>query len=120
MFLSVARPTTPQNTPRTTRFRYFAHRKLPAITAPRDAFPVLPEEEPCRSDRESSVLVAGLPLAPSACPTHLTPRVAREYLCLWHHRPGGLSFFRRCRRVVLRALRLQIGRASCRERVEIS
>src|SRR5713226_7002782 len=91
MFLSVARPTTPQNTPRTTRFRYFAHRKLPAITAPRDAFPVLPEEEPCRSDRESSVLVAGLPLAPSACPTHLTPRVAREYLC---------------RRVVLRALRL--------------
>src|SRR5712672_989020 len=105
MFLSVARPTTSQNTPRTTRFRCFAHRKLPAITAPRDASPVHLEEEPCKSGRESSVLVAGLPLAPSAGPTHLTPRVAREYLCLWHHRPGGLSFCRRCRRVVLRALR---------------
>src|SRR5712672_201201 len=101
MFLSVARPATSQNTPRTTGFRYFAHRKLP-----RDASAVHLEEEPCRSDRESSVLVAGLLLAPSACPTHSTPRVAREYVCLWRHRPGGLSFCRRRRRVVLRVLRL--------------
>src|SRR5882762_419252 len=103
MFLSAARPTTSQNTPRTTRFRYFAHRKLPATTAPRDASPVHLEEDPCRSDRESSVLVAGLRLAPSTCPTHLTPRAAWEYLCLLHHHPGGASFCCRCRLAVLRA-----------------
>src|SRR5258707_5912670 len=93
MSLSAVRPTTSQNTPRTTRFRYFAHRKLPAITAPRDASPVHLEEEPCRSGRESSVLVAGLPLAPSAGPTHLNPPLARGYFCPLRHRPRRVSFF---------------------------